>query len=238
MTRISVGDTLSRVFAIYKDQFVVLFLTALIVTLISSLVSAVLSGVLALLALIVSLVISALYTGMVVRLVQDVQDGRRDSSVGDLFASVGPVLLTLIIVSILAGIGIAIGFVLIIIPGLILLTIWSVVTPVVVVEDPGIMGAFGRSRELVRGNGWNVFGVIIVAFIIAIVFVAVAGAIGSAIAGGAGRFIFAWVLSALTAPISALVASVLYFRLRGDRGGEGEPVAADPPYPPTAEPAG
>ena len=45
--------------------------------------------------------------GMVVQLVRDVQDGRRDNTVGELFSSVSPVLLPLIAVSILAGLGIA-----------------------------------------------------------------------------------------------------------------------------------
>jgi hypothetical protein len=45
-----------------------------------------------LVALVVSLAIGTLYQGMVVGLVQDVQDGRRDSSVGDLMRFALPVL--------------------------------------------------------------------------------------------------------------------------------------------------
>ena len=48
-----------------------------------------------------------------------------------------------------------------IVPGLILITIWAVVAPSIVVEDKGVFEAFGRSRELVRGNGWKVFVAII-----------------------------------------------------------------------------
>ena len=64
-----------------------------------------------------------LYQGMVVALVNDVQDGRRDYTVGELFRAVTPVLLPLIVAGFLAGIGIGIGLILLIIPGLILLTI-------------------------------------------------------------------------------------------------------------------
>jgi hypothetical protein len=112
--------------------------------------------VLTLVAVVVSLVLAALYEGMVVQLVRDVQDGRRDNTVGELFGSESPVLLPLIAVSILAGLGIGIGFLLLIVPGLILLTIWSVAAPVLVIERPGVLRAFGRSRELVRGYGWPV----------------------------------------------------------------------------------
>jgi hypothetical protein len=59
---------------------------------------------------------------MVVGLVRDVQDGRRDSSVQDLIDAAWPVVLPLIGVGILAGIAIGIGFLLFVIPGLILLT--------------------------------------------------------------------------------------------------------------------
>ena len=65
-----------------------------------------------------------------------------------------------------------IGFILIIVPGLILITIWSVAAPVVVLENPGVFAALRRSRELVRGNGWQVFGVILVLYIVVGVVVA------------------------------------------------------------------
>jgi hypothetical protein len=98
--------------------------------------------------------------------VRDVQDGRRDSSVGQLIEATWPVVLPLIGAGILAGIGIAIGFLLLFVPGLILLTIWAVISPVIVVERSGVIDAFKRSQELVRGNGWQVFGVIFVVFLI------------------------------------------------------------------------
>src|SRR4029078_4303749 len=98
--------------------------------------------------------------------VRDVQDGRRDHSTGELFRSVTPVLLPLVGLAIVAGIGIAIGCVLIIIPGLILLTIWAVAAPVMVIEHPGVFAALGRSRDLVRGYGWPAVGKIVPAAVI------------------------------------------------------------------------
>jgi hypothetical protein len=99
-------------------------------------------------------VASTLYQGMVVSLVSDVQDGRRDHSVGELIEATWPVVLPLIVAGILAGLGIAFGFLLLlVIPGLFLLTIWAVIAPVIVVEHSGAVDAFGRSRELVKGNG-------------------------------------------------------------------------------------
>ena len=52
----------------------------------------------------------------------------------------------LLVAGLLAGICIALGFVLLIVPGLVLLTIWAVIAPVIVIERTGALEAFGRSR--------------------------------------------------------------------------------------------
>jgi hypothetical protein len=78
--------------------------------------------------------------------------------------SVWPVLLGLIVASFLYGIGVAIGLILLIVPGLIVLTWWAVVAPVIVIERAGIIEAFGRSRRLVDGNGWIVLAAPIMYF--------------------------------------------------------------------------
>jgi hypothetical protein len=137
--KLDIGRVLSSIFSTYGSQAGVLLPGALIVFL----PVAILNGLItfnvrgffvALLAIAISLVGTYLFMGMVVQLVRDVQDGRRDSSLGQLFESAVPVLFPLIAAGILAGFGIAIGFLLIIVPGLFLLTIWAVVAPSIVVE--------------------------------------------------------------------------------------------------------
>ena len=217
---INVGGVISEVFEIYRDQAAVLLPAALVVFAIEGILSGVLVAIhpiLIIVAVIVQLVATYLYQGMVVELVADVQDGRRDASVGDLFRSVTPVLLPLIAVGILAGLGIAIGFVLLIVPGLFLLTIWSVVSPVVVLERPGVLPAFGRSQNLVRDNGWQVLGVVAVFFLILLVVNAVLSAIGNAI-GPAGSVVADVIASVIAAPLLALAAASIYFNLRRVKG--------------------
>jgi hypothetical protein len=215
--RLSVGDTLSEVFDIYRDHAGVLLPVAFWLFLVVAIVNGLTEGDLSLfwLGIVVSLAVGTLYQGMVVELVRDVQDGRRDSSVGDLMRSVMPVLGALIGAGILAGFGIGLGFVLLIVPGLILLTMWAVIAPVIVVEHRGIFEAFGRSRQLVKGQGWPVFGTVVVAYVISVVATLIFTAIAASIADGPLlRIVFSALASTLTAPIAALVASVLYFRLR------------------------
>lgn len=214
--KLDIGATLSRTFSIYGEQAGVLLPVAFGLFLIVAVVTGLLGGsfLLSLVAVGVSVVAGTLYQGMVVGLVRDVQDGRRDSSVGELIEATWPVVLPLIGAGILAGLGIAIGFLLLVVPGLILLTIWSVIAPVIVVERSGAIDAFGRSRALVKGNGWQVFGVIFVVFLISIVATIVLGLIGAAISDAfVIQVIFNLIASAVTAPIGALAASTIYFGL-------------------------
>jgi len=214
---IDIGSVISRTFRIYADQAAVLLPAAAVVFVAIGIIAAllvVIAPVLGIIAFVVILIGTTLYTGMVVELVADVQDGRRDATVGQLLQAATPVIGQLILVGIIAGIGILIGFILIIIPGLILITIWSVAAPVVVLERPGAFKALGRSRELVRGNGWQVFGVIVVLVIGVRIVAGIIEAIGDA--GGTGVGIVVRVIvEILLAPLSALAASVLYFELRG-----------------------
>ena len=121
--------------------------------------------------------------------------------------------------------------------GALAVPIWAVIAPVIVVERSGVMDSFGRSRKLVRGNGWPVFGAIFVAFVIVLIGSLVFGAIADGISNGPlVRIVFSAIASTITAPITALVAAVLYFRLRAIEG----PLVAAPgdlgdptPPPPT-----
>lgn len=229
--RIDPGRVIGEAFETYRNQAGALLGGALIVIGISAVINGIFATTgslfLVLLGVLISIVAGVLYAGYVVKLVQDVRDGRRDFSVGELFSAAAPYIGTLFLNGVLAGIGITIGFVLIIVPGLILLTIWSVVAPAIVVEDRGVIEAFGRSRELVRGNGWNVFGVIVLAFLIVIAVSIVAGLIGAAL-GDAGRVILQAIANVITAPIAALVSSILFFDLGGGRGTPSSPTDVPP----------
>jgi hypothetical protein len=230
MTRnIDVGNVVSKVFDLYVEHARVLLPVAALLYLIEAAfrVLGLDNAGLALLGGLVALILSPLYTGMVVELVNDVRDGRLDQTVGGLLGSVTPVLAALIAVSILAAIGIGIGLLLLIVPGLILVTIWSVVAPVTVLERPGVFAAFGRSRQLVKGNGWQVFGVIVLFVLIFIAIGIVLGVIG-ALLSDAGEIVLGWVGSVLTAPLVALAASVLYFDLKEVREGPA-PVGPEAP---------
>lgn len=214
--KLTVGETLGEAFSIYRDQAGVLLPVAFWLFLLVAVVDGLTADNFSLfwIGIVFGLAVGILYQGMVVGLVHDVQDGRRDSSAGELMGSVVPVLGTLLGAGILAGLGIGLGILLLIVPGLFLLTIWAVIAPVIVIERRGVFESFGRSRELVRGNGWPVFGTVLSAFLISIVASLLFGAIAEGLANGPlVRIVFSALAATLTAPIGALVAAVLYFRL-------------------------
>jgi hypothetical protein len=242
---VTVGGILGEAWRLYTKFFTRFFLIAAIVFGIINLVGALLGWVVgtgsaavlvALIAAAVSLVGTFWLQGALVYAVDDVRDGRIDSSIGDLFERVRPYLGTLILAGILAGLGIALGLVLLIVPGLILLTWWCLIAPVIVLERKPVGESFGRSRELVRGHGWTVFGVIIIVLL------------ASAIASGVIQSIFSFlnpffrywiggtVANAIVDPFLAVALTLMYFHLR-ESPATAAPAAPEPPAPAEEPPA-
>lgn len=223
----SVGGVLGESWRLYTRFFTRFFVIAVIVYLIVNLVNAVVStlfggglGVSLLLALIttvVSLVGTFWLQGALVFAVDDVRDGRIDSSVGEVFERVRPRVGTLILAGILAALGIAFGLVLLVVPGLIFLTWWCLIVPVIVLEGKAVGESFSRSRELVRGHGWTVFGVVLITAILTVI----ASGLIQGIFSFLGSFLRYWIggaiASAVVGPFFAVALTVMYFTLRGLR---------------------
>jgi hypothetical protein len=225
---IDVGTVIDKVFKTYGQYFAPLVITAAILFLIDAAFGFVArdSWILGLVSLAISLIISQFYTGVVVELVNDTRDGTLDASIGGLFRAVTPVLATLIGAAIVAGIAIVFGFVLCIIPGIILLTLWAVIAPAIVVEKCGVFDALSRSWNLVKTNFWQTLGVIVVFWLISIVAAGIVGLIF-----GSGTVVLAvivrWIVHFLLAPLAALASAILFFELRAVEG------TATPPAPST-----
>ena len=224
MTRsIAPGAVVNRILELYQQHAGTLLPVAAGLYAIQFLIAVLLPIALAVIVSIIFWVLAILYQGFVVELVNAAEHNVR-RGIGELVNAVTPVLGTLLAISILFVIGLIIGFILIIIPGLILLTIWSVTVPVEVLEHRGVLNSFRRSRELVRGNGWNVFGVIVIVWVIAILVSFLVGLLAAPL-GHVGRDLVQWAVNVAVAPVVALSASVLYFELLRVHG---EPLPAEP----------
>ncbi len=116
----------------------------------------------------------------------------------------------IIVVSIVSGIAVVIGTMLLIAPGLYLATIWFVFIPALVLEDKGYFDSLGRSRELVRGSGWSVFVTFLFTYVVAIVIFIILYFLASVIASD-GSLLMSWVIFTLGAGASVIVVGVIMY---------------------------
>jgi hypothetical protein len=197
--------------------------------------------------LFIGLVISFIATYVVqtalIKAVQDVRDGRVDLDLGETVRAALPYLWPVIGASILAGIGVTIGFILLIVPGLILLTFWCLIVPFIVVGGSGALASFGNSWRTVRGYAWRVFGTYVLVFLILIAFSIVLGLILAFLHSLFWRNSLSNLVSGtLVTPFLALVVTLIYYRLTAAHAGEPYTSTGpahtvwEPPYPTT--PAG
>ena len=181
----------------------------------------------AILSFIISLIALFWVQGALVRAVEDIRDGRADMSLGETYQRVRPQLPAIIVGGLLAGLGIALGLVLLIVPGLILLTWWIVLIPVIVLEERSAGEAFGRSRELVRGHAWSVFGVIVLTILVVIVFNIVLSLLLLPVSDWLRSFLSNIIIGTVVTPFVVVTWTTLYYRLRAAK----EPPAEAPPTP-------
>ena len=93
-------------------------------------------------------------------LVHDVGIG--DESATDAYRSTTGRLLDLVISAVVTTLGIVLGTIALIVPGLLLLARWALVVPLIVLEGANWREAISRSNELVRGRTWSVAGIFVV----------------------------------------------------------------------------
>ncbi|MDP9242498.1 MAG: hypothetical protein M3O84_04905 [Actinomycetota bacterium] len=233
------GDILSAAFEIYKNNAGQLLMIVAIVVIPLSLIGAVIGHLLAgstttetlvtgqtitvssrslglvilgaIVAAVIAVIISAVLQAAIIR-------GAAEATIGDPvdiqesyrwgFRRIGSVIL----VGLLVGLAVAVGFILLVIPGIIFLVFFSVSIPALVIENRRGTEAMKRSWFLVGGSFWHAFGVIIVAALITGVVSSLLGAIGGS------NWFTSWIFSAIaqiiTVPFSALVSVLLYLDLR------------------------
>jgi MFS family permease len=74
------------------------------------------------------------------------------------------------------SVGIMVGFLLLIVPGVILAVMWFISTPACVVEQLGPLASMARSSELTKGHRWKIFGMLLLVLIGAGIIGAIIGA--------------------------------------------------------------
>jgi hypothetical protein len=223
------SGVLGEAWALYRrhaPHFILIsFAIYLVIAVINALLSWALGGFGALIGLFFSLFGIFLLQAALVKAVQDVRDGTVDLDLRATISAAMPFVGSVALASILASIGIGIGFILIIVPGLILLTFWSLLVPEIVIGGAGALESFGRSWRTVRGYAWKVFGTFILVFLILIAAEIVLSAIFLFLPYGWRSFIADLISGALVAPFLAAVVTLIYYRLTAAHGEQAEPGA-------------
>jgi hypothetical protein len=146
--------------------------------------------------------------------VDDLRARRAQRSIGDLFGAVSPVLWVLLGAELIATVGIVGGLILFLVPGLVLLTIWSGIIPAIVLERRGVLECFRRSMDLVSGNFLKVLAVIVITIVLGTVVATVIGLALSPLPRYADFYISSVVANAVTMPYVAVAWTVMFFELR------------------------
>ncbi len=174
-------------------------------------------------------------TGMLTVVISEAVLGK-PIDVGVVWPSVRRRIGALIGASLLIMLLVLIGTILCILPGIYLYVALSFTTPALILEGQSVTNALRRSRALVKGDWWRVFGILLLAFIIVFIisgvitipFAILGGvsvalgsdigatqSVGSLVIQGVGSILSATV----TTPISAGVGALLYIDRRMRREG-------------------
>jgi uncharacterized membrane protein len=235
------SGVLTETWALYRRYAAHFLLIAFVIYLVAAVLVALLSlaGIIGyFLGEIIELTAVFLLQAALVKAVQDVRDGRVDLNFSQTVQAALPYLLPVAAAGILAAIGITIGFFLIIVPGLILLTFWCLIVPFIVIGESGPIDAFGKSWRTVRGHAWNVFGTLVLVFLIYIAFTIVLALILLFLPTFLRSFVTSVVVGTLVAPFLALVITLIYYRLSAAHAsqpytttGPSPTTVWEPPYP-------
>jgi hypothetical protein len=221
------SGVLSEAWALYRrhaTHFILIsFAIYLVIAIINALLSWALGGFGVIVGWVISLIGMFLLQAALVIAVQDVRDGRVDLDLRATVSAAMPFVGAVAVASILASLGIAVGLFLLIVPGLVLITFWSLLVPEIVIGRAGAIEAFSRSWRTVSGYAWNVFGTLIVALLIWVACEILLSLILYALPIAWRSLISDLIAGAVVTPLVATLITLIYYRLTAAHGERAEP---------------
>lgn len=166
------------------------------------------------------LVITPIIAAICIYALHTIAEGQRPRA-GGVFVAGFEAFTPLFAAVLLAALGIALGLLLLILPGVYLAVRWYFVPQAVVVEGARGPGALARSSSLVDGFWWRTFGLIVLAnvaiaipgFLLLTPFTAIAESTDRAVWSMVGSA----VTTSITTPFVALYSTLLYYDLLARR---------------------
>jgi hypothetical protein len=135
----------------------------------------------------------------------------------------GPIVALSLIITLLS----ALGLVLLIVPGFIIMTMYAVALSICVAERAGVVASMRRSAYLTKGNRWRIFGIqLLIIALLAIGGMVIGLVIGFGVGFGAASASAPLIQSLARYPIqvtagafNAVAGGVLYYKLRAVKEG-------------------
>ena len=174
---------------------------------------------------IVSWIANSITTGITIKFTSDMLE-RGQANLQTSFNFTLTKLLSLLAASIITGILIVLGFVALIVPGVILALMFSLVYPAIMLEGTGVLEGLSRSRVLVSNRWLKTFGLLLLLGII----VAIVNGVFELIAAPFGVVspLISGILTALITPIFAIAITLYYYSMKAR-------TLSPPPPPPPAQ---
>jgi hypothetical protein len=182
------------------------------------------------------LVVAPIVAAICIYALHQIAAGERPSA-GEVFVAGFEAFTPLFGAVLLAALGIALGFVIFILPGIYLAIRWYFVPQAVVIEGARGAGALSRSGQIVTGYWWRTFGLVVLANIAIVIpgliLVLPFGAIAESTDRAVWQLAGSTIATSITTPFVALFSTLLYYDLRARAelpfaaGGQGAP----PPTP-------
>jgi len=160
---------------------------------------------------IVSWVMSTLANGVCIRYASDIMS-KEHADVRDAFRFTLRKLASLLAAQIVAGLLIVLGFVALLVPGMVLALMFSLVEPVILAENTGVLKSLSRSRKLVAKRWRKTLAWILVVAILVGIMQGLFGALISLPFGPFSGFVNS-IITAAFAPISPICQAVYYYSM-------------------------
>ncbi len=233
---LGVGEVISRTFELYQRNFAKYFILYLVIEAIIGVVSVLaynafplptlppnatsqqildwapgfFSALFALIAVIgiVSLVFGPIAAGATVKMASEEIEGR-PVELGASVRFAASNLVWLWALGLIVGIIVGLGFIALIVPGVILLIMFCLALPAFLVEKVGVVGSLGRSRELVSHRWLKTFALLLVWFIILLIAAGVVGWISTPF--GYASSVVSSILSAFYLPLIPITITLYYY---------------------------
>jgi hypothetical protein len=137
-----------------------------------------------------------------------------EPDIGEAFRRAAPAFAPAVLVVLLYAVAVAVGFVLLIIPGIWLSVRWYFGAQAVAAEGRRVGAAFTRSEQLVKGSWWRVLGILLLVGLIAGIPIAIVSAGVDQIGSGPLYVTARVIVTTVQLSITAIAGTLLFFDLR------------------------